>query len=119
MTPADERLPELPEPWGELERSGMWNGSRREGSDEVYTADQMRAYVLADRASRAPVVSEAAVEAAAIGVHDERCRRTCRGVWAGMDEEYRAREISYARAALTAALPHLFAASPAKPEVQS
>jgi len=65
------------------------------------------ACVLADRASRAPVVSEAAVEAAGLAYEVE-----LEGAVYGPGVP---RESM--RAALTAALPHLFAASHAKPEV--
>ena len=51
MTAKEQGLPKLPEPFGSLERTGMWNGSMREGRDDVYDADQMRAYALAAIAS--------------------------------------------------------------------
>jgi hypothetical protein len=34
-------LPGLPEPFGHLERTGVWNGQPREGSDPVYDDEQM------------------------------------------------------------------------------
>lgn len=51
MTAKEQGLPALPEPFGSLERTGMWNGSMREGRDDVYDADQMRAYALSALAS--------------------------------------------------------------------
>lgn len=48
-TPTDlaQALPELPEPFDYIERTGVWNGRPRTGSDPVFDDDQMRAYAIA------------------------------------------------------------------------
>ncbi|QWP79187.1 hypothetical protein J5226_12715 [Lysobacter sp. K5869] len=45
--PAPGALPPLPEPFGHLERHGMWNGMPRTGSDPVFDAEQMAEYARA------------------------------------------------------------------------
>ena len=107
MTPADERLPELLRQAAETYEAVV-------PQFHAQNRKMMKAHVAAIRdaaealESRAPVVSEAAVEAAGLAYEVE-----LEGAVYGPGVP---RESM--RAALTAALPHLLAASPAKPEVR-
>jgi hypothetical protein len=59
---AREAMPKLPAPFGSLERTGLWNGRRREGVDDVYDDEQMHAYARAYAAKLQSKLDQQAAE---------------------------------------------------------